>query len=236
MQASSLSRRRLPSFGRVAAFGTLLLALASFGATGGLVLEGDARKRAITDRRIEQLSRAVLRYYEDVRDWPTNYNRLVTRPAGVARWSGSYVPVRFSNFDDLRDRTVRDGWGRKMALHYCGWDGLVFSSGPDGVAQEGVGDDRGHWINADQALWKETKREMRVLNTMISSYNTRNPGDRLPPSFEGAYNQLRVAGYIPSTTPAWKRDYWKDGWGSKYKSKKGGSPKTITKAYSDGRP
>jgi hypothetical protein len=228
------SGRRARGFGSLAALLVVLLSLGA--ADGGGALQGEARKRAVTDRRIEHLSRAVLRYYEDMREWPTAFNKLVNRPAGATRWAGSYIPVRFANFEDLRDRTVRDGWGRKMSLHYCGWDGLVFSSGPDGVPQEGEGDDRGHWINADQALWKETKREMRVLNTMIASYNANNPGDKLPPSFEGAYNKLRVRGYLPSTTPAWKRDYWRDGWNNKYDAQKGGHPKTIVRAYSNGRP
>ena len=231
----SLRPRHPFSAGRIAGLGSLLLALLSFGASGGVVLEGDARKRALTDRRVETLGRAIVRYYEDMRVWPDAFNKLVTRPSGATKWAGSYLPVRFSSLDDLRDRTVRDGWGRKMTLHYGGYDAHLFSSGSDGVAAEGGGDDRGQWLNADQALWKETKREVRVLNAMIAAYQA-NESHKLPPSFEGAYNNMRSRGYLPSTTPAWKRDYWRDAWGSKYDATTGGHPNTIVKAYSKGRP
>ncbi len=234
LSPSPSSSRLRDGFRLGAVFVTLASLLGAGG--GGRLLEGEALKREITDRRIELLGAAILGYYEDVRAWPTKFSDLVTRPAGAAKWGGSYIPIRFSNLEDLRDRTIRDGWGRRMSFLYSGWDGNLFSAGPNGVAEGGAGDDRGLLINADAALWRETKREMRVLNAMMGAWKRDNPTKKLPPAFEGSYNKLRVDGYLPSTTPAWKRDYWRDAWGTKYREQTGGSPKTIIRAYSNGRP
>lgn len=226
--ARAARRRALPA---------LLLfscAAASLGSgEGPLVMEGDSRLGAVTDRRLELLGHALVRYYEDMRAWPTEFRHLVERPSGATRWAGSYVPIRFADFDDRREVSVRDGWNRRFLLTASGYDALVASRGPNALDEDGAGDDRGQWLNADQALWKETKREVRVLNVMLDSWLVKNPAANPPNSFEGLYGHLRSDGFLPSTAPSWKRDYWADGWGTKYKVVRQGQSRTI---YSSGRP
>lgn len=234
MNETSLDRPQRSAASRPLLAALLACAAGSLGSGDGSgALESDSRSRTLTDRRVERLGRAVVRYYEDVRAWPSQLRDLVVRPAGASRWAGSYVPIRFADFDDPRDGSVRDGWNRRILLTPSGFDAFVLSRGADGLDEAGAGDDRGRWVNADQALWKETKREVRVLNVMLRSWLEKYPSANPPNSFEGLYGHLRSDGFLPSTAPSWKRDYWADGWGSKYKVEKKGQTRTI---YSSGRP
>ncbi len=198
--------------------------------------DADVFRRSVTDRRIESLGRQLVRYYFDARAWPASFLSLVSRPAGVTRWAGSYVPVRFSDFEDRREAAIRDGWGRKLVLQVSGFDAFLYSRGPNGLDEGGQGDDRGRSFNADGALWMETKREIRGITAMIGAWKREHPNQNLPSSFEGSYNQMRGDGFLPATRPAWKRDYWTDGWGTKYEIVKGGTPQRVIGVRSSGRP
>ena len=198
-----------------------------------LLTRRDSYLVALTDRRIAILAGAVDRYYEDTGVWPTDLANLHTRLAGVTSWFGSYLPVRFGATGDRRDRNLRDGWGRSLVFKALGaWDAEVYSLGPDGIDNNGAGDDRSLSLNADEILWRQTKREERVLNLMLTKYEQEHPSWHAPNSFESVHNQLLGDGYLPGTRPAWKRDFWKDQWGTKYEIDKNRTPPI----YSNGRP
>ena len=126
----------------------LMLVVVIIGMLAGLVIPnvtGMRRGAAIRTTRgqMQALETAILSYQMDLDQLPRNLEDLINDP-GVSGWAGPYTH---------RGRMPKDAWGREFRYdpegrHNPGSFDL-WSVGPDGVDDQGEGDDIANWGTDD---------------------------------------------------------------------------------------
>lgn len=182
---------------------------------------------------LELLAGALVDYWDDTGGLPASIADLTTKPGGATGWFGPYLRGNFSDLDNAALLVTTDAWGNTYNFASPeAFEIQVWSNGPNGVDDDGDGDDISMLADADKIAWADTNWELRILRAAITAYNfyTSNP-EQLPLTWLEAVEAMQNNGYLPAGAATTQR-FLTDGWGQTYVPD--GAP--ITAVNSDGPP
>jgi general secretion pathway protein G len=175
------------------------------------------KARVATRDEIQLLANATLEYFRDTNRLPTTINRLSTR-AGVAGWSGPYLPGVATDQISNRDGYEVDAWSRPYRVTLNGDRLTLRSLGQD--ARVNTSDDLTLVVDVTLVRREETLAELKLLNQTIGLYNSLNLLTApLPLTWSSAHTLLVAAGLLPNDP-----SLLTDGWGRAYVPSVAGGP------------
>ena len=175
------------------------------------------KARVATRDEIQLLANATLEYFRDTNRLPTTINRLSTR-AGVAGWSGPYLPGVATDQISNRDGYEVDAWSRPYRVTLNGDRLTLRSLGQD--ARVNTSDDLTLVVDVTLVRREETLAELKLLNQTIGLYNSLYQLTApLSVTWSSAFTTLVAAGLLPNDS-----GLLTDGWGRAYVPSVAGGP------------
>lgn len=168
----------------------------------------NSKARRVTQGELEELGRAALEHFRDVRSLPANPGLLLASTA--PNWAGPYLTGTLDDSISGGNGYLVDAWSRPYAFQVVVDRLTLRSNGKDGIA--GNADDLVLTVDATPLRREETLRRLAIVNQAILQYNAvylaTNP---LPPNWTTVHARLVSTGYLPSGSGL---DV--DGWGAPF--------------------
>jgi len=175
------------------------------------------KARVATREEIQLLANATLEYFRDTRHLPSAISGLSTR-AGVAGWSGPYLPGVATDQNTNRNGYEVDAWSRPYNVSVNGDQVTLSSLGQD--ATPNTSDDLTLVVDVTLVRREETLAELKLLNQTIVLYNGLHQLTApLPQLWSSAFTVLVAAGLLPNDS-----GLLTDGWGRAYTPSVAGGP------------
>jgi general secretion pathway protein G len=179
----------------------------------------NSKARRVTQGELEELGRAALEHFRDVRSLPNNAGLLLASTA--PGWTGPYLTGTLDDSISGGNGYLVDAWSRPYAFQVVGDRLTLRSNGKDGTA--GNADDLSLTVDATPLRREETLRRMAIINQAILQYNAAflvtTP---LPANWTTIHARLVSTGYLPTGAGL---DL--DGWGAPFVPNPAGSMPVV---------